>query len=215
MGHNPKQTKQTAAQIVLNLLPKDGSPVTWGHLKKLAKEFHPHLSPSTLSNHLKRFIRYGVISREEVDTGRKLPTVFYRRIVSREPDIETIQQIQKKVRLDEEFDNILILLITQFYDLIYHFTNLFFDASKRKNVNEAKEFVLQMLDASAIPHILALTEACYGIKDLKKDVWPVLDVPSLYFVSKKIELLEKLKERKLKSDRYKDLEQKLVDRFFW
>jgi len=213
-GH--KKKKETAAQIVLSLLPKDGSPVTWGDLKRRAKNSHPHLSPSTLSKHLKRFTRFEMVNREEVKTGRKLPTVFYRRVIRPKRTIREVREMQEKAREEEEFDNIAILLTSQFYRLIYRFALMFFDASKRENVNEAKDFVFQMLDASLVPYTLALTEACYATRDIRfSDVgpyrWSVLEIPPNYFVSKEDELLGKLKKTKPKSVRYKHLKKKLEE----
>lgn len=210
MGHNSQGTEMTAAQIVLSLMPEDGSPVTWGDLKRRAKKRHHHLSPSTLSKHLKRFARFGEISREEAKTGRKLPTVFYRKVVKLKPTIKEIREIQEKAKEKKEFGNIAALLTANFCGLSYRFARLLFDASKQQNVKEAKEFVLQMLDASIIPYILGLTETCYEIKDVG-DRWSVLQIADWYFFIRQNELLEKLKKQKAKSARYQSLQKKLKE----
>lgn len=81
-GTSPLQRRRDAMQRVYELLPVDGSRITFSNLKRLATE--EGLSSATLSRHLKELVGKGVVARE-VDPSSRPPAVRYK-LVRRGPE---------------------------------------------------------------------------------------------------------------------------------
>ena len=92
-----EERKRLAAELVYNLLPRDGSEIQWSALKKEVRK--KNVSTATLSTHLKEYTMRGSVKRR-VDASLYPPRVYYSRI----PMPETALGVGESTYLAEATD---------------------------------------------------------------------------------------------------------------
>lgn len=181
----PAQKEQEAKQRVYSLLPEDGSPISWGDLKRKAEKLSTKykLSPATLSKHLKTFVKNGLVNKKKMkdQISKRLPKTMYSLVRLTEKQKRWLEEAHKrgeewKKRWTTEHSDATKKLATEYNLFAAHLTNVVIDACNENTLDKAHKYVNLMLEISLIPHVLSITDSSYRFRNLKFDGYPILSM---------------------------------------
>jgi len=175
VGKGAKERREAAAALVCDLLPHDGSAVSFSELRRKAEE--KRLSPVTLSRHLKRLVKEGWVERE-VDASTRPPTVRYRRL---EPErlkaiagssLNIIGDVEEWLdRLALKKDRSLVqqaleaILKIDLAEYTARLVNAFYEASTKNKGEEALSHLKAFMEYVFVPRLLKLGLLCWNLKE--------------------------------------------------
>jgi hypothetical protein len=127
-----------ATSAVYGLLPEDCSEIQWSKIKEKASE--RRISPSTLSAHLKDFVKWGAINRR-VDTSGYPPKVYYskRRFLPPSKEKSSIPTDAQQLASAEDVDEFLEGATRSYISFLLGFITLMFRAGTDMNYDFRKD----------------------------------------------------------------------------
>jgi len=176
IGMGSKHRREHAAALIYELLPADGSSISFSDLKRRAEE--KGLSSATLSQHLKRLVEGGQVVRE-VDVSAKPPAVRYTRMIPEklrileEPPLNVLGDLvgwldrlalkEDRKMVQRALEAVLKIDLSEYAARL---VNTFYEASAKTQEEEALKHLKLFMEYVFVPRILQLGLLCWALKDV-------------------------------------------------
>jgi DNA-binding HxlR family transcriptional regulator len=175
VGKSSTHRREYAAALIYQLLPADGSKISFSELKRRAKE--KGLSSATLSQHLKTLVEEGQVLRD-VDASTRPPSVRYSRLVPEklkaleEPPLNIIGDVEAWLdRLSLKKDRLMVqraleaILKIDLNEQMARLINAFYEASTKDEGEAALKHLRVFMEYVFVPRILKLGLLCWDLKE--------------------------------------------------